>query len=722
MRSLAVATLLATSLLGAAGGVPARAADDALSLVSSASYTLVPAKGLVRVTVDVTAKNNKADLVRETPNGTITTSYFYESARIAIHAEATAIRATAGGSRLATRVRKESGFAVLDVVFGSDLLFGQTRKFRVQYDLPGGAPRSESDIRVGSAFATFYAWAFGDRGDVKISVPAGFEVDTSGSTVSTSVTGGATTLTAGGIADVNDWYVVVVADRHDALTQERLDLAGGERLVVRAWPEDREWQTRVGGLLRVGLPVLADKIGLDWPVTGEIEVAEVHTPLLEGYAGVFYADEDRIEISEDLDELTIIHEASHAWFNSGLFTGRWINEGLADEYASRVLDEVSNGGFNPLVLGADAAGTVQLNAWTHPGRIDDDETNDRETFGYEASWTLTRKLVKEIGEDGMRKVLAAANDHEIAYVGAPEPEHVSTPNDWRRYFDLLEERGASKIADTVFERWIVTEDEKPLLEDRRVARRAYAALVDAGDGWLPGYVIRDPLGRWDFARATREIAAATAILETRDAIARVAAEAGVSPSGELEAAYEGAERDLGPVRDLATDELAAVTGLDEAVERVAAERGLLTSIGLIGEDPAATLDAARSAYAAGDLEATTSGADAVNGVFDRALDAGRTRAIGGIVAIGVGGAGIGWAVLLGRRRRSRRAVAAAAVTTEPAGATEPAESAEATGTAALALGGTESPAEPYATLGDPATTASAAAEPAGPGRAEGDES
>ena len=366
-RSLATAVLLATSVLGTAGATPTRAADDALSLASNASYALVPAKGLVRVTVDVTAKNNKPDLVRETPNGTITTSYFYKSARLAIHAEATAIRATAGGKRLTTKVRQDAGFAVLDVFFRSDLLFGQSTKFRIQYDLPGGEPRSESDIRVGAAFATFYAWAFGDRGDVSVSVPAGFEVETTGSTVSTTVKDGATTLTAAGIADVNEWYVVVVADRHDALTQERLDLAGGEHLVIRAWPEDAEWETRVGGLLRVGLPVLADKIGLDWPVTGDIEVAEVHTPLLEGYAGVFYADEDRIEISEDLDELTIIHEATHAWFNGGLFSGRWINEGLADEYASRVLDEVSDGGFDPLVLGARGSGRRQAQRVDAPG-------------------------------------------------------------------------------------------------------------------------------------------------------------------------------------------------------------------------------------------------------------------------------------------------------------------------------------------------------------------
>ena len=59
---------------------------------------------------------------------------------------------------------------------------------------------------------------------------------------------------------------MVVADRHASLTQDRLDLEGGEHVVVRAWPEDVEWRTRVRDLLRLGLPALVDKIGLDWPV------------------------------------------------------------------------------------------------------------------------------------------------------------------------------------------------------------------------------------------------------------------------------------------------------------------------------------------------------------------------------------------------------------------------------------------------------------------------
>jgi hypothetical protein len=371
LRAAAIMALVAASLLGPAGASPVLAADDALSLASTSSYGLVPDKGLVHVTVDVTATNNKPNKVQQTPNGTLTTRYFYDSAAIAVQSEATAIRASGGKRALTTKVTAADGYSVVQVNFRGDLQYKQSTGFRVEYDLPGGAPRSASDIRVGSAFATFYVWAFGDRGDVSIVIPAGFEVETSGSTVARNVKDGVTTLTATGIADPTEWYAVVVADRHDSLTKDRLDLEGGEHVVVRAWPEDTEWRTRVRDLLRLGLPVLVDKIGLDWPVEGDIEVAEVHTPLLEGYAGVYYTAEDRIEISEDLDELTIVHEASHAWFNPDLFVGRWINEGFADEYASRVLDEVSVGGLGRAAVTTTSKGAIELNHVTHPGRIAD---------------------------------------------------------------------------------------------------------------------------------------------------------------------------------------------------------------------------------------------------------------------------------------------------------------------------------------------------------------
>ncbi|HSL32703.1 MAG TPA: hypothetical protein VK871_03580, partial [Candidatus Limnocylindrales bacterium] len=635
---VATVALVLVAALGPASAPTALAAEDELAIATSSSYTLDPAAAVVRVVVDVTATNNKPNLVQETPTGTRTTRYFYDRVLLVIQGEAAGVAARAGRSALSVDVAQEEGYAVAEVQLRSDLYYGQSTEFTLSYDLPGGAPRSDSDIRIGSAFSTFYAWAFGDRGDVRIFIPDGFEVETTGSSLVETVADGVTTLTATAVANVADWYAIVVADRRDALTTDRLDLPDGEHLVIRAWPEDAEWRSRVTDLLRVGLPVLVDQIGLEWPVTGDIEVAEVHTPLLEGYAGVFYTNRDLIEISEELDELTIIHEASHAWFNSDLFVGRWINEGFADEYAARVLDEVSVGGLEPEPLTPTSEGAVRLNDWTHPGRIADEETDARESFGYEASWTVVRELLEDVGEDGMRAILAAADGRHVAYVGAGEPETVTIPNDWRRFLDLLEESGGSEDAERLFRRWVVTPEQEAQLDARTAARDAYAALVEAGDGWLPGITVRDALGRWQFDTATREIEAAGEILGVRDEIRSIASGLGVTEPASLRAAYEGPEDDLEDVRALADEQLAVAREVRDAADAVAAERDVFTSLGLIGEDPLAALGEATSAFAAGDNDDASDDAAAVVALLDGADDAGRTRALaGGGVVVAAGG-------------------------------------------------------------------------------------
>src|SRR5207244_228635 len=125
-----------------------------------------------------------------------------------------------------------------------------------------------------------------DTASVRVVVPAGFEAAATGSDAARSTSNGATIFRATGITDIGAWYLVVTADRKSALTSDRVDLAGGEHVVIRAWPEDAEWRGRVAQLMTKGLPQLVEETGLAWPVAGDLSVFEVHTPLLEGYAGV----------------------------------------------------------------------------------------------------------------------------------------------------------------------------------------------------------------------------------------------------------------------------------------------------------------------------------------------------------------------------------------------------------------------------------------------------
>ncbi|HEX2756056.1 MAG TPA: hypothetical protein VHM48_11360, partial [Candidatus Limnocylindrales bacterium] len=470
-----------------------------------------------------------------------------------------------------------------------------------------------------------------------------------------------------GISDVGSWYLVVNADRESALTNERVDLSGGEHIVIRAWPEDAAWQKRVSALLTTGLPELVEQTGLNWPVTGDLSIFEVHTPLLEGYAGVFLQGEDKIEISEDLDDLTILHEASHAWFNGDLFDGRWINEGFADTYAAKALDGIGSPSVTPGDVSPTDKAAVRLVDWVHPGRITDAETDAREQYGYDASWTVIRSIVREVGDPGMQHVLTAAEDHQIAYVGSGEPEVVGGSNDWRRLLDLLDELGRSAKADDVFRRWVVTDAQAGMLDERASARTAYAALARAGGDWQAPYYVRGRMSDWDFPAATTRIAEAIALLARRDQIAAIAVPLGVTPPADLRTAYQGARDSLDDANHVADSETAAVRALATATVAVAAPRAPLVALGLLGTTPEIVLAAARSAFSAGDADAGARAA-AVTALIDGAVEVGRGRLIAAIAGVVVAVILLVLALVLLRRRRRRQRASALAGPGADAGA------------------------------------------------------
>ena len=382
MRRSPVAVLLALLLTVVAGLMPAVApwvplpaalgpavalAADDVSIATATRYTVVPKAGRVRVVVDITATNEKPNKVL---NGTVT-RYFYDGVNLGIQPEARTVRATQDGRPITVDLATRKGYRLATILFRENLYYQQTARVRLTFDLPGGAPRSASDIRVGSAFATFTAWAFGDRGSVRVEVPNGFRVEILGADMEPEPDAKGLQVWSATTARPLDWYAWVTATNDEALTRDRLALAGGDQVVIRGWPEDKRWRGRVRDLLRDGVPALVDRIGLAWPVDGSLVISEVYTPLLEGYAGFYDPDTNEITISEDLDDLTIIHETSHAWFNKSLFTERWITEGLADEYAARVLRGLDRGYPDPPASNPQEKAAFPLSDWAPPAAIRD---------------------------------------------------------------------------------------------------------------------------------------------------------------------------------------------------------------------------------------------------------------------------------------------------------------------------------------------------------------
>jgi hypothetical protein len=691
---------------------PVAAATGRLLLTAAATYTVDPATATVRVSVAATYVNDKPS----------DNDFFYYWRDLAwpVHPEATNLRVSDGSGALSVKPVVEDGFVEAQFRLRRNLLYRQSVKLTIAWDLPGGAPRSESSIRVGESFVTFDLWAWGDPGtsSVTAALPGGYEVETFGSTVAQTSAATGVTIRANAIGNTDEFWTSVTAIREAGFATDELTLPGGIELVVRAWPEDTEWRTKVRTMLRDGIPALSELIGLPWPIERPVEVTEVYTPLLEGYAGIFYTLEDRIDISEDLDTLVIVHEASHAWFNDRLFKDRWIDEGLADTYAAAVLLELGEGRQSPDTPAANDDGRTALQTWGDPGRITD-ATEAIERYGYNTSWYVVEQIFEEIGPQKMRAIFQAAEDDVIAYQGAGDDEPVTGADGWHRFLDLLEEIGGSEKADELFREYVVTNIGSREMDDRAVRREDYANLLAEGDEWLPPIYVREVMGSWAFPKAEVRIDEARAILTLRDEVTAAADALEVTPGPAFEEAYETAEVNFDDAEAAGEAELDALATLAEASATVSAPLDFVAAVGLLDVEPMAAYEEATTAYESGRLEDATEAAAAAVALVAEGPRIGRERLA---LAGGIAGLALLVGLLLVRRRRRARRTAALALAVGTVGAVvagEAVAAGEAGGAGGAGPYGTlaaDSPAPPPPTDGD-AGPEGGAADGEGPGAA-----
>jgi hypothetical protein len=654
------APLLAALALVATGtgfGITgARAADDFLRLAVVTTYRVDAPRAAVHVTLDIRATNLKPS--------TATTYYYFDTITLGLPDDAKGVAASSSGGRLIVTTRARDGYRQV-VVHTPRLLYHQTHSTRLRFDLPGGKPRSDSPLRIGRAHAAFTAWAYGDPGlaDVRIVLPSSFEAEVRGwpaelaNQPRSTARGGLRTFAVDDLDDPDHWYATIDASDDEALTDVALDLSG-KTVTVHAWPEDKTWSDRVATVLRSGLPRLEAAIGLPWPVDGDLGVSEVSTEEIGGYGGQYDPSSDEIQVSEDLDPHVIVHEAAHAWFNRSIFAQRWINEGLAEEYAAQVvaLDEGNDPEPPPRVVPI-SAGHFDLNDWPPPSRIDD-ATRVTESFGYDASWFVIHAIVSEVGEARMRALFAAASARQLAYLGSTPAETAKTVTpDWRRFLDLVETVGGSSSASKLFTDFVVTDSEAAELSKRAAARARYQQLLVDGSDWLPGILVRKPMSDWDFDDASKAIDEAEAVLADRDTLRATVADLGLAFPANLEPVYETADSadDLGGLRARLAQWQSAADAIRSARDRLAARRPVVTSLGLLGTEPEAEYRAALAAFAAGDARAAVGGSAATLTLLSGAEDLGRQRALAG-ASVGLL-VGLLLAVLvpfLLYRRRSRR--------------------------------------------------------------------
>ena len=317
---------LAAIVLLAAGGAiiapqPAVASDGGLAFAASARYELIPSEQRVRVTVDGAATSLTPD--------SATQRFYYTGISIPAPPGAANPSASAGGVGLAASVTESTDeLSIIEVTFAQGVFYQQTYRFTLIFDIVDAGGAAAREVRIGSAFAAFAVWGFGDSGTdavVDVALPPGFQATLLAGEMLESTTADGTVLSAPAGADAGTWFAYVTAELPNARVSEDLSVTVGDEVAeieLSAWPDDPGWVDTVRSLLVDGLPEMSEQIGLPYPLPGRLTVSEQAYGHLGNYAGTFDPLTDAIDIRYDTDAFVALHETAHIWFNGDLFEDR----------------------------------------------------------------------------------------------------------------------------------------------------------------------------------------------------------------------------------------------------------------------------------------------------------------------------------------------------------------------------------------------------------------
>ncbi len=632
---------------------PTAAADEGLAEASRSRFVLDTEDDVVEATVTVTLRNVTPN--QHTADGTY--FYYYDAYGIPVPAGAKDLRAYSGGASLPVRVEAtdDPSTRIATASF-SQLHYGQSRTIEWTYDIPGAPIRSEDYTRVGPGYATFAAQGVGDPGQVTVEVvlPAKMSFDATADVFTSSRDRDTITYTATENTDEGGIWAAVSARDADQADEKKVEV-GDVTLTLQSFPGDREWLRFVTKQVTTGLPVLEETVGQPWP--GGLEtIREDVSPTVHGYAW-FDHKADEIVIAEDLDEVVLFHELTHAWLNPDRFTGRWLYEGLTEVVAHRVADATGGSGTPRKTPDRDAPGALPLTTWRAFGRETSPEV---EQYAYAASYAAVNKLVGDLDDETFAALVSAAYAGESAYEVPGSTRVNRGRTDWRRFLDLVQVRAGVDGAPKVYRTWVVDRDGRAELAARADARDAYTAL-DAADGeWQPPLGLRIAMSDWDFDKATTIVGGPLDAAPAGAATVQRAAEAaGLPVPVPVREAYEGAagDEEYAELTTLLPRATEAIGAVGEASDAAAADEDLVSQLGARLLAVEQVTDDARSELTDGDLDEAVALADTATERAGWALWLGL-----GVVVLAlllVAGAILGVVGIRRRRRRARVAEPAA---------------------------------------------------------------
>ncbi len=643
---------LLLSPVGPVAAPAARAATTDLTIVTTARYTVPPEQKRVRVVVDVTIANHRAD--------TIANRYYYDHAFLAVQPGVASPSVVTGPKGASVVVSSKSTDAtILRLNFGAKLYGGHSTAFRFAFNLVDTGSSARRLIRVGTSLITFPVWAYASDGatgsKVTVRFPSGYDVTVESGAFATRTTAsdGGVVLATGALANPVAFFAYLSAQQPATYSTSQLSVAmpgGAISLAMQGWKDDPAWAGRVGDLFSRALPVLAKDIGLPWPHVAPVVVQEAVSRSTGGFAGLYDPRAGLIQVAYWASSAVIVHEAAHGWFNGTLVADRWAAEGFASLYAQQALTTLKIKSSPPQLTAQLKAAAFPLNAWP----AEPDPASASESYGYAASYALASLIVKRAGPAALARVWADAAGRIGAYQPPARqatggPETVSGAPDWRGLLDLLETETGKDFTD-LWRTWVVRPGEAGLLDQRAAAQAAYRETLPLAAGWVLPRSIRDALRAWQFDAAESLLASARAVLSERTLLESEAAAAGLALPSTVKTLFEAGS--LQAAMQEAKAEREAIAAISAAAASRANGSDMVTAVGIIGENPDRYVTAAESALASGDPATAFSDAGAASRLWADAPGEGRRRLLMGLALVLA--AGVLSASLVGRLRRSLR--------------------------------------------------------------------
>ena len=606
------------------------AAQTDLTFISSSTWSADPAAGRVHVLASITATSHATDADGRRS--------YYDRLQLTLPQGSANFGATSAGEPLPIAVLSTSpSGVVLAVSLGQRLYSGASGSFELAFDLVDSGGSTDRDLRFGRNLVSFPVSAFGSPGipgsSVTVVFPPTFTVQEEFGELTRAGSGSGDIVFTSGVVDdstaLNAWFTAVKPVPATDFSVRSFTI-GPLQVALRYWADDPGWADQVERVLHSGYPVLRDLIGLGDPIGTTLSVEEASTQELGGFSGDYDQATGQVHVSYFADPFVIMHEAAHMWFNSDLSPDRWVDEGFASYYAQQTIDKLGLIGHAPLLTDRLRQAAVPFNDWT--GAVASGSATEGYLYG--ASLEVARQIAAVAGQDGMRTVWAAVRSGRAAY----QPTSGSNieflghgGSDWRRLLDLLElTTGRSLVP--IWRDWVVNSSQTDLLLQRSATLDTYAAAQSAAGSWNLPPEIRRSLDNWEFDQATAFMGQASVILNQREQIVAESDVEGVTPPPTLESAFETAG--IVTAASEATSELAVLNGLASARQaRSSQVDGVARSVGLIGTDPEANLEAARAAFSKGDLAKAQSLAAAARSSWEGASTSGQVRVIGAMCVL-----------------------------------------------------------------------------------------